>query len=157
MEQHISRTVVINCPLEAVFERWMRFEEYSQFMPGVVGVTQIDRTRLRWRTGPPGREREWDAAITKLEPGKSIVWQSVSGPRISGHVSFNVANGCQTLLRFEVRFEPKGGGLNNADVNVVNEFAVRVQSAIDRFKRLIEGNGCDVPGGNNGLTAFPCG
>jgi uncharacterized membrane protein len=48
-------------------------------MEGVKEVTQLDDTRLHWRTEIAGQEREWDAEITEQTPDQRIAWTSRGG------------------------------------------------------------------------------
>src|SRR5690606_32158128 len=63
-----AKEVVVNAPLSAVYNQWTQFEQFPEFMDGVMEVRQLDDKRLHWRAKIGGQEQEWDAEIQEQVP-----------------------------------------------------------------------------------------
>jgi uncharacterized membrane protein len=148
MEQ-VERFIEIECPRNSVFEQWMKFDQYPQFMPGVAEVRRVDHTRLRWRTSSE-TNAEWDTAITALDPWRAIGWQCVSGFTMSGLARFESITGTRTRLTLTFSYEPSEWLV----ATVSGAVADQAHRALEQFKRLLETQHCndghadyDGPGG----------
>jgi uncharacterized membrane protein len=86
--ERIQKSVYVNLPLQAVYNQWTQFEEFSLFMEGVKHVQQLDDKRLHWDVEIAGKRKEWNARITEQIPDQRIAWQSEAGENTAGVVSF---------------------------------------------------------------------
>src|SRR5436190_9950019 len=77
--EHIEKSVDVDAPLSVVYNQWTQFEEFPEFMEGVLEVRQLDDKRLHWRAKIAGKEKEWDAEIFEQSPDERIAWRSMSG------------------------------------------------------------------------------
>src|SRR5215204_2874476 len=53
--EHIEKSVDVVAPLSMVYNQWTQFEEFPEFMEGVLEVRQLDDKRLHWRATIAGR------------------------------------------------------------------------------------------------------
>src|SRR5205823_3674357 len=99
----ITKYIAVNAPVRTVYNQWTQFEEFPKFMEGVTEVRQLDAKRLHWKAEIGGQEREWDAEITEQIPDKRIAWQSISGKKNAGVVTFHRLSdsSCQIMLQLE--------------------------------------------------------
>jgi Polyketide cyclase / dehydrase and lipid transport len=85
----IEQSLVVNVPVRTAYNQWTQFEEFPQFMEGVVSVRQLDDKRLHWRANIGGKIKEWVAEITEQRPDERIAWTSRGGAYNAGVVTFH--------------------------------------------------------------------
>lgn len=44
----IEKSIEVNVPVNVAYDQWTQFEDFPQFMQGVIEVTQINDTHLHW-------------------------------------------------------------------------------------------------------------
>jgi uncharacterized membrane protein len=137
-EEHID----VGVPVRTAYNQWTQFEEFPQFMEGVVKVAQIDDTHLRWKAEVGGVDREWDAEITEQNPDERVAWRSTSGADNAGVVTFHRLNDETTRVMLQLEFDPDGF------IEVVGDklgFVKRTAKGdLARFKEFIEGRGAET-------------
>lgn len=112
------------------------FERFPGFMEGVEEVRRTGDDTLHWRVEVGGRHEEWDAKVTSLSPNEKIAWQSVSGAKNEGEVTFEKVNEHATRVHLHVEYDPVGAVENlGAALGVVNS---RLRRDLERFKRAVE-------------------
>jgi uncharacterized membrane protein len=98
--QRAEKSIRVNAPALKVYEYWRNFENFPSFMEHVDEVRPIggnDRMS-HWKIkGSLGKVVEFDAEMTRDEPGKQIGWNSRGGSmETSGVVTFtDVADGTE--------------------------------------------------------------
>jgi uncharacterized membrane protein len=135
MEQS-EGSIDIDRPADDLYFEWTRFERYPQFMSGVREVRATDATHVHWRAEMWDREREWDAAITSREPGKSLAWKSTSGPPNAGTVRLERLALTRTRSYLAMSFEPQRAA--EKDRAVETDVKARVEGILSGFKRYID-------------------
>ncbi|MCK9486887.1 MAG: SRPBCC family protein [Dehalococcoidia bacterium] len=134
-----AKEVVVDAPLTAVYNQWTQFEEFPEFMEGVVEVRQLDDKHLHWLAVIGGREAEWDAEIQEQVPDERIVWRATEGDGNAGWVTFERVSAEQTRVHLEMSYEPEGILQNVADaLGFVDR---QVEGDLKRFKAFIEERG----------------
>lgn len=115
------------------------FERFPLFMAAVESVEQRADDTLLWRATVNGKTEEWCARITELSPSHRISWESVSGARNNGTVSFERVADTRTRVHLRIEYDPTGLVENLGSLmGVVNE---RMREDLARFKRLAEAGG----------------
>ena len=104
----MEKSIEVDAPLREVYNQWTQFEEFPQFMEGVVEVRQIDDKRLFWRANVAGAEREWHAEITDQTPDTRIAWKSLTGAENGGAVLFDAVPGRQDEGHAAHAVQPRG-------------------------------------------------
>jgi len=145
-----EHTVVVERPLITVYDQWTQFETYPQFMDNVDAVEQVDDAMTHWKVSLAGVSREYDAQIMEQRPGEVISWESVSGPKQAGRVSFAQLAPERTRVTLRMDFEPHGLTENVGEA--VGVVASSVEGSLERFKDYIEDRG-DAEGGWHGTIA----
>lgn len=133
----VEETVEVNVPLSTAYNQFTQFEEFPNFMKSVEEVRQLDDTHLQWRARIGGKEVQWRSEITSQIPDKRIAWQSTSGPRNSGAVSFERISDSRTRVTLRMTYEPPGPMEKMADsLGMVEQEA---SGNLRRFAEFIEG------------------
>jgi uncharacterized membrane protein len=138
----VQQSIEVDVPLHTAYNQWTQFEEFPRFMEGVTSVTQLDDTKLHWVVEFGGEREEWDAKITRQEPDRVIAWESTSGRRNAGTVTFEPLGSDRTRVNVEIEFEPEGIKESIGDaIGVVDR---RVKGDLERFKEFIESRGAET-------------
>ncbi len=138
----IEQSIEVNVPVTTAYNQWTQFEDFPNFMEGVESVTQLDDTHLRWVAEVGGKRHEWDAEITHQEPDQRVAWQSTSGTRQSGMVTFEPAGGDRTRVTVRIEYEPEG--MVESLGSAVGADDRRVEGDLERFKQFIESRGAET-------------
>jgi uncharacterized membrane protein len=127
--------IIVDAPLDEVYNQWTQFEEFPRFMDGVLEVRQLNDKRLFWRARIGGVEREWVAEITDQTPNRRIAWKSTTGATNAGAVLFEtVPEGTHVTLKLV--YDPEGPTENVADA--LGFVTRRVLGDLRRFRQFIE-------------------
>lgn len=136
--------IVVEAPLQQVYNQWTQFEEFPQFMSNVEHVKQLDDRRLHWKAKIGGQEVEWDAEIAEQVPDDKIVWKSVGGAMNYGLVRFDPVGANQTQVHLELSYEPEGVLQKAGDaLGMVDR---NLEEDLKNFKQFIEERGAATGG-----------
>lgn len=140
-----EESVEVDVNVSEAYLLFSDFERFPLFMKGVDHVVRTGDDTLLWQATVQGRKEEWLARITEMAPSKRISWESVSGARNNGSVSFEPVADTVTRVHLRIEYEPHGLVENVGSVmGVVNS---RMREDLQRFKRLAEAGGA-VHGSN---------
>jgi uncharacterized membrane protein len=112
----VFRTMVLDAPVERVYEFWNDFENFPRFMSHVREVKRVGPDRTHWVVaGPAGAPIEWDAVVTKRVANEEIGWRTVEGALIEhqGSVRFRPADDGTTRIEVRMTYRPVGGALGH--------------------------------------------
>lgn len=138
----IEKTIEVGVPVSVAYDQWTQFEEFPQFMTGVVDVRQLDDSHVSWTAEVGGERKQWEAEIVEQEPDRVIAWRSTEGVQNSGRVEFEpIDEG--TRMRVELEYEPESvkesaGALFGLDSR-------QVEQDLEKFRELVEAR--EVPTG----------
>jgi uncharacterized membrane protein len=138
----IEKSIDVAVPVSVAYDQWTQFEEFPQFMAGVVDVRQLDDSHVRWMAEVGGERHEWEAEIVEQQPNRVIAWRSTRGLDNAGRVEFEPIDS-GTRVKVEMEYDPQGmketaGSLLGFDTGQVGD-------DLDRFKELVESR--EVPTG----------
>ena len=128
----IKRSVVVHAPVEEVYARWTRVEDFPLFMDSLREVRRIGDTRFYWRVERDGVQREAIEEISLMIPNQRIAWRNISGSENSGVVSFEVLPPDSTLLTMELAYVSDSGWHEPAAL------AERIEHILSAFRDLVE-------------------
>ena len=139
MATKVEKSIVVDVPVDTVYNQWTQFEEFPHFMGGISEIRQLDDTRLHWVAEIAGVKREWEARILEQVPNEKVAWAATEGATNAGAVYFSPAGAGQTNVRLELEYEPEGLVESVGDkLGVVER---RVQGDLEKFKSFIEDAG----------------
>lgn len=138
----IIESVDVDVPVQTVYNQWTQFESFPQFMEGVESITQRGDTMTHWQIDIAGVRRQFDARITEQYPDERVAWESISGPRHAGVVTFHRLSGNKTRVTLQMETEPERLVENIADL--LSFLPYRVKADLQRFKQFIESRGMET-------------
>ena len=136
---NIEESIEVYVPVREAYNQWTQFEEFPEFMEGVESIKQTDDTHLHWVTEIAGKREEFDAEITEQTPDQRIAWNSTSGAKHAGVVTFHKVDDGKTRIMLQMDLEPEGVVEKAGDALGVPKR--RVKGDLDNFKQLIESRG----------------
>ncbi len=110
-------TVVVERPVNEVFEFCRDFENFPRIVDVLLSVEDSQDGRSHWAVrSPKGETIEWDAIVTKYVPNSVIAWESVpaSTVRAGGVMRFAPLSPAETRLDIALTYQPLHTGLNEA-------------------------------------------
>ena len=131
-----SSSVVVNAPLQMVYNQWTQFEEFPRFMGGVEEVRQKGPDTVYFRVNVGGHTVEYDAKIVEQVPDKKIVWRSINGKRTGGMVEFERVDQDRTRITLELMYEPEGALEQIGDL--LGLVTNRAKQDLENFSKFIE-------------------
>jgi uncharacterized membrane protein len=138
----VASVVTIKKPAQELYDFWRDFSRLASFMENVERIDPMGDKRSHWVVKAPGdRLVEWDAVVTRDEPGRLIAWESEDGAdvRNSGHVEFLDAGDRGTIVRAVIAYDPPGGTIGKLVAKLFQrEPSLQSRRDLRRFKQLIE-------------------
>src|SRR5690606_5265779 len=132
-----DESIDVNVPVTEAYGLFRQFEQFPTFMEGVEQVRREGPGRLHWLANIAGRDEEWEARVTADEPDTRIAWESVSGARNAGVVTFDKLDESSTRVNLHIEYDPEGFIENvGTALGVVNG---RMRGDLQRFKEAAEG------------------
>jgi uncharacterized membrane protein len=138
----IQKSIDVGVPVSVAYDQWTQFEEFPQFMTGVVEVRQIDDTHLHWIAEIEGERQEWDAEIVEQVPDRVIAWRSTGGLQNHGRVEFEPID---KGTRVDVTIEYDAEGMKESVGALLGFDGRQVENDVERFRELVEAR--EVPTG----------
>ena len=144
--QRAEKSIRVNAPADTVYTFWRNFENFPRFMEHVEEVRPVggnDRMS-HWKIkGPLGKSVEFDAELTRDEPGKEIGWNSRGGERdsmeTSGVVTFREINGVTEVHVLMQWYDTPGGAVGEAVSRMFQDPEKMLEEDLQRFKDIAEG------------------
>ncbi|HYY51766.1 MAG TPA: SRPBCC family protein [Myxococcales bacterium] len=112
----VQKSIVIGASPDELYRFFMAAENFPRFMDHVREVRVAGEGRWHWRVaGPAGVEVEWDAEVTRAEPGRLLSWATVENASVesSGTVRFVPVNG-GTRVDVRLSYNPPLGAVGHA-------------------------------------------
>lgn len=139
----VKTSITIARPAEELYHFWRDFRNAPRYRENIAQVRMDSPTRSHWvMTGPGDRTWEWDSELTLDREGRGFAWESLEGADLPnrGSVEFLPdARGEETVVTYEIEFDPPGGVIGAAVANVFHEVPEQmVRADLRRFKALME-------------------
>jgi uncharacterized membrane protein len=140
----IAETILVKKSPEECYRLWRDLTQLPRFMPLLRSVRALDERRSHWVLETPvGMRVEWDAEITRDEPGRRLAWRSSPNAQIAhaGVVRFREATGQRgTFVRVAAQYRLLSGYGGSRQLAKLVEKApqARQREELRRFKQLLE-------------------
>jgi uncharacterized membrane protein len=142
MALSFQKDISVNAPVNEVFAFWQAMHNFPRFMRHVEEVRVTKEGRSSWKVrGPAGIIFEWDAVITRIEPGRLLAWKSVEGAMVEneGVIRFEDAGGGKTRLDIRLSYNPPAGAIGHAFARLLGaDPKKQMDDDLLRFKSLME-------------------
>lgn len=139
----VRRSTTVNRPAGELYRFWRDANNLPRFMSRLESVRVESPTRAHWTmSAPMGRTWEWAAEVVEDREGERIAWRSAEGAPLPnrGSVTFRPdSRGEETVVTYEIEFDPPGGAVGAAIANVFHEVPeTMARQDLGRFKALME-------------------
>ena len=132
-------TVIVERPVNEVFEFCRDFENFPKIVDVLLSVEDSQDGRSHWAVrSPKGTAIEWDAVVTKYVPNAVIAWESIpeSAVRAGGTMRFAPLSPSETRLDISLTYQPMRTGLNEAlHAMMTKPNAKRIRGEVARAAR----------------------
>ncbi len=132
----VQQAVDIGVPLQAAYDQWTQFEDWTQFMHRLDRVTQEDDCTVSFRAKVWGMSKEFVAQIEEQRPGERIRWSVTEGVSHTGVVTFHELT--PSLTRVQVTLDLEPGSLIEKAARGMRHVKRAVRADLARFKAFIE-------------------
>ena len=112
----VEKTIIVEAPLEKVFNFFADYGNFPLFMRNVREVSFREPDITHWVVrGPAGTDVSWDAEISKFMPNKYIAWKSIPGSTVAnaGFLHFE-GNNERTRVHVRMSYNPPAGVIGHA-------------------------------------------
>lgn len=137
-----QKDITVNAPVNEVFAFWQAMHNFPRFMRHVEDVSMDKEGRSHWRVrGPAGIVFEWEAVITRIEPGRVLAWRSVEGSMVenTGTIRFEDVGEGRTRLDIRLSYNPPAGLLGHAFAKLLGaDPKKQMDDDLLRLKSLLE-------------------
>jgi uncharacterized membrane protein len=165
MPQRVESSVVVEAPVDRVYDYWRNLENLSNFMTNIEEVRAMGPDRTHWRVkGPLGAKVEYDAQITQDEENRAIGWNTVEGDvQTTGQVFFQELGPETTRVDVTMNYsDPPGGKLGEVGSRFVANPQAMMDQDLQYFKEIMEGRATpeeiqqrtSVASAQSGVVAF---
>ena len=142
---HVNETIVINRPVEEIYNFWHHFEQLPQFMDHLESVEPLPNGHSHWvAKAPAGLKVDWEAEVVNDVPNQVIGWRSLENSTIpnAGSVRFKPMPGNRaTEVNVEMEYVPPAGNLGKAVAALFGkEPGQQIRGDLERLKEILEGN-----------------
>ena len=143
----VEKSILIEAPIEQVFESWANYENFPHFMSNVKSVRPLGGDRSHWTVrGPAGIGVDFDS-VAHMQRPTELAWESEPGSTVqnSGRVTL-VPEGNGTRATVRLQYRPPAGAMGQAVSSLLGANPKReFEDDLDRMKQFIEGRGVDAP------------
>ena len=141
MADQFTKEIIVKSPVADAYAAWANFENFPYFMKYIKSVRKTgDRTSHWVMNGPLGKDVEWDAETTTLDPDRRIAWNSRDNGDIttSGQVVFKELGTDQTHITVTLQYVPPAGKLGEAVAKIFSDPEEQLEEDLHNFKTYIE-------------------
>lgn len=140
MPVRVTRSIMVQRDVAAVFRLWADFENFPRFMQHIHAVRKTGPDTSHWEMRAPlGKVLRWHARTTELEENRVIAWESTGGDvQNRGRVEFRPAGQGATDVTMAFEFTPPGGLLGEVLMRLFVSSEHEVEADLRNFKRYAE-------------------
>ena len=122
---------MVRAPVAAVYRRWLKFEDYPEFITAIKRVQKLDANHFVASLAFNGKPYETTLELMLCVPERRLAWRTLADHRAPDHlaagvVSFASLSDQSTCVTLKLT-SSFGGAVSN-----------RVEKYLHNFKRLIE-------------------
>ncbi|MEV6923121.1 SRPBCC family protein [Dactylosporangium sp. NPDC051485] len=129
-------SIEVAVPVEVVYEQLAHFENYPQFMSGVMSMAPIDASTAHMVLDLEGIRAEFDARITEARPGEFLCWEAMDGPQVIEALRLEPMADDMTRIIAELQIDARE--LMPAEEHAAEVLNRRLKADLKGFKRFCE-------------------
>src|SRR3954466_9524930 len=129
-------SIEVAVPAGVAYEQLTHFENYPQFMSGVMSMAPIDASTAHMVLDIGGNRAEFDARITESRTDEFLCWEAMDGPQVSEAMRLEPMAGDMTRIIAELQIDARE--LMPAEEHAVEVLNRRLKADLKGFKRFCE-------------------
>jgi uncharacterized membrane protein len=140
-----DNSIEVDVPAALAYEHYLQFENYPQFLQGLVSAESVTPTRVRWVYSVAGKEGSVEAEIAEDLPQEEVTLRAVDAPDHSWTTSFEELgrNRCKITQHSTGSMTHDDAGLQGAPRAAAGEMAGQMlagmaASFLTQFKHYLE-------------------
>jgi uncharacterized membrane protein len=126
-----ERSILVNAPVAAVYERWLAFEDYPKFITAIKRVRKLDENHFIASLGFNGKQYETTLEMMLRVSQRRLAWRTLADHRARDHFAAGV-----------VCFAPLSDESTCVTLKLTSSFggavSRRVGIYLQNFKKMIE-------------------
>lgn len=136
----VTKSIVVNTNVSHAYQLWSDIENFPNFMRNIKSIKKTGERTSHWvKEGPLGKEIEWDARTTAMEPDRRIAWEGMGGHiTTSGEVTFKPLPDDRTEVTLSMSYTPEGGIIAEALARILDNPERNVEQDLHDFKSYAE-------------------
>jgi len=127
-----EESIVVNAPVDDLYERWLMFEDYPKFITAIKRVRKLDENHFSALLSFNGRQHEATLEVMLRVPQRRLAWRTLADQRAADHLAAGV-----------VSFVPLSDKSTCVTMKLTSSFGGAVSNRIGKylhnFKLLVEG------------------
>jgi uncharacterized membrane protein len=124
-------SIVVRAPVTVVYQRWLTFEDYPEFITAIKRVRKLDANHFVASLAFNGKPYETTLELILCVPERRLAWRTLADHRAPDHLAAGV-----------VSFAPLSEESTCVTLKLTTSFGGAVSNRVDRylhnFKKLIE-------------------
>ncbi|MFI5911248.1 SRPBCC family protein [Dactylosporangium sp. NPDC051541] len=129
-------SIEVAVPVAVAYEQLTHFENYPQFMSGVMSMAPIDASTAHMVLDIGGTRAEFDARITESRTDEFLCWEAMDGPQVIEALRLEPMAGDMTRVIAELQIDARE--LMPAEEHAVEVLNRRLKADLKGFKRFCE-------------------
>jgi carbon monoxide dehydrogenase subunit G len=129
-------SIEVAVPIGVAYEQLTHFENYPQFMSGVMSMAPIDASTAHMVLDIGGNRAEFDARITEARPGEFLCWEAMDGPQVSEALRLEPMADDMTRVIADLQIDARE--LMPGEQHAVEVLNRRLKADLKGFKRFCE-------------------
>jgi uncharacterized membrane protein len=131
----VDESIVVRADAHDAYSLWLDYEGYPRFMVGVEAVEVRGYCHLSWRARVCGELLEWETDVVARVEDTRLRWRATDG-RETGDVDFHKLDVGETLVHYQLEYEPEAWGV---DADGLRDYLhARVRDDLRAFRELAE-------------------
>jgi uncharacterized membrane protein len=132
----VRESIEVAVPARVAYEGLSHFENYPQFMSGMIDMTPLTNTTAHMVLDLAGNRAEFDACITESRPGEFLCWEAMDGPQVSETVRLEAVDDTHTRIIAELQLDAQR--LMPSETHAGDVLNRRLKADLTGFKRFLE-------------------
>jgi uncharacterized membrane protein len=129
-------SIEVAVPVAVAYEQLTHFENYPQFMSGVMSMAPIDASTAHMVLDIGGNRAEFDARITETRTDEFLCWEAMDGPQVIEAVRLEPMADDMTRVIAELQIDARE--LMPTEQHAVEILNRRLKADLKGFKRFCE-------------------
>jgi len=132
----VRESIEVAVPARVAYEGLSHFENYPQFMSGMINMTPLTDTTAHMVLDLAGNRAEFDACITESRPGEFLCWEAMDGPQVSETMRLEAVDDTHTRIVAELQLDAQQ--LMPSEKHAGEILNRRLKADLNGFKRFLE-------------------